>query len=120
MLSIYKYKIESYDQLVSAPVINWLHVDFQGWEDCYVAWALVDLDAKERLFNIKLLTTGEEVRDTELKGYQHLGTVNKNTFVAHFFVAELNPETKKVMIDDTVFWDPDISWLNNVEVEYVQ
>lgn len=100
MVAVYKYRIEDTIQWINAPVINWLTVDWQEKEQCYVAWAMVDLDAADRKFQIVSLETGEQINGAMLDGYQHLGTVNSNYYVLHFFVGEFNPETEEIMKDD--------------------
>lgn len=124
MLVIYKYKIKKYDEIIDAPVINWLHVDWQEREKCFCAWALVDDEAANRKFKIIWMETGEHFPAEELDGFQYLGTVNKNIYVAHFFVAELDPETLEVLTDEkednynnlddvTITWSPDhLNWLD--------
>ena len=99
MLRIYKYKVSDFEGgCVSAPVVNWLNIDWQD-HDGYVAWALVDLNRKDRLFRFIGFMTGEDC-GTTLDGYQYLGTVTNRGFVLHFFVAELNPDNKEVMIEE--------------------
>ena len=100
MLAIYKYKIKYYETIIDAPIINWLKIDYQKREGCYVAWALVDIDAPDRKFKVIWVETGEHISETSLKGFQYLDSVNQDLYVAHFFVAELNPETLEVMVDD--------------------
>lgn len=100
MVAVYKYKIEDNCQWVDAPVINWLSVDWQDRERSYVAWALIDTEAADRRFQIVLLETGKMIDGTMLDGYQHLGTVNSDFYVVHFFVAEFDPESGEVMKED--------------------
>lgn len=100
MVAVFKYKIQDTIQWIDAPVINWLTVDWQEKEQCYVAWAMVDLEAKIRRFQIIALETGAQVDGTMLDGYQHLGTVNSNYYVLHFFVGEFDPKTEEIMKDD--------------------
>ena len=100
MLAIYKYRITKYEEIVDAPIINWLYVDWQERESCYCIWGMVDDEAANRKFKVKLVETGEHFSNTELNGFSYLGTVNKNLYVAHFFVAELDPKTYEVMVDD--------------------
>lgn len=109
MLTIYKYKIEGSYTEVKANVVQWLDVGWQEREGCFVAWALVNPEGAERSFLIKLIKTGEYVSDTQLEGYRYLGSVNLDFYVGHFFVAEINPENKEVLVTDV----PDhLSWLD--------
>ena len=102
MLSIDKYKICGTYTEVHADVVQWLSVDWQEREGCFVAWALVDVDSeKNRCFLIRLVETGELIGDTELEGYGFLGSVNLNMYVSHFFVGEVNPKTKDLIKDDS-------------------
>lgn len=116
MLTIYKYTIEGSCTEVKANVVQWLDVGWQEREGCFVAWALVNPEGAERSFLIKLIKTGEYVSDTQLEGYRYLGSVNLDFYVSHFFVAEINPENKEVLVDDKNFnvtWSPDhLSWLD--------
>lgn len=124
MLTIYKYIIEGSYTEVKADVVQWLDVGWQEREDCFVAWALVDPEGVQRNFLIKLIETGECVSDTELEGYRYLGSVNLNFYVSHFFVAEINPENKEVLVEDNscepfinknlnATWSSDhLSWLD--------
>ena len=129
MLSIFKYKIDGTYTEVHADVVQWLHVDWQEREGCFVAWALVDINSeKDRCFLIRLIETGEWIGDTELEGYGFLGSVNLNMYVSHFFVAEVNPKTKDLIKDDFGYepfivdytnknfdftWSPDhLNWLD--------
>ena len=128
MLSIYKYKICGAYTEVYADVVQWLDVGWQDREGCFVAWALVNVNSKRnRCFLIRLIETGELVGDTELEGYGYLGSVNLNMYVSHFFVAEINPETKELIKEDDsdcepfivnykdfdFTWSPDhLSWLD--------
>ena len=118
MRAIYKYKIKKYDEIIDAPVVHWLHVDWQDREHCFCAWALIDDEMKARKFNIKLIETGEHFRADELDGYQYICTVNKNLYVAHFFAAELDPETLEVKKEDKEFdftFSPEhMEWLNKL------
>lgn len=125
MLVIYKYKMRKYEEIIDAPVISWLKVDWQDRINCYCLWALVDDEASARKFKVRLIETGEHFPAEELDGYQYLDTVNKNIYVAHFFIAELNPETLEVMVEDekeepagisengNFTWSPDhLKWLD--------
>lgn len=104
MLSVYKYKLDDTIFWIEAPVVNWLYVDWQEREGCYCAWALVDLDAPKRKFQFLELYTGTMIDNDILRGYQHLGTVNRNYLVSHWFVAEYD-NNNKVMVDE----DEDVS-----------
>ena len=104
MLKVYKYKLDDRVFWVEAPVVNWLYVDWQEREGCYCAWALIDVDLPQRRFQFFELDTGREVSEEMLKGYQHLGTVNMNYYVAHWFVGEYD-NNNKIMIDE----DEDVS-----------
>lgn len=99
MLSVYKYKLNDTICWIEAPVINWLDIDWQEREGCFCAWALVNLDGPDRKFQFFELDTGKEVSEEMLKGYQHLGTVNMNYYVAHWFVGEYD-NNNKIMIDE--------------------
>lgn len=99
MLSIFKYRIGQGEE-VEAPVIHWLHCDYQKRENSFVAWALVDLEAEDRVFKFRLAETGVHFHSTQLEGYQYLGSVNLDIYVAHFFVAELDPETREVLREE--------------------
>ena len=123
MLVIYKYRLKKYTEIIDAPVVNWLHVDWQEREKCYCLWALVDDEAASRKFKVTWVETGEPFPAEELDGFQYLGTVNKNIYVAHFFIAELDPETYEVLKEDDVeipydyssdfSWSPDhLNWLD--------
>ena len=115
MLTIYKYKLRKYTEIIDAPVVNWLHVDWQEREKCYCLWALIDDEAANRKFKVMWMETGEHFPAEELDGFQYLGTVNKNIYVAHFFVAELDPETYEVLKEDDVdfTWSPEhLEWLD--------
>ena len=131
MLAIYKYKIEGSYTEVRANVVQWLDVGWQDREGCFVAWALVNPNDPPRYYLIKLIETGEYIGDTELEGYRYLGSVNLNIYVSHFFVAEINPKTKEVLVDENDYepfvnkdefkdnktfnftWSPDhLSWLD--------
>lgn len=99
MLAVYKYKIDDTNAWITAPVINWLYIDWQNRERCFCAWALVDLDAPERKFQFLMLETGMKADEEILRGYQHLGTVNMDYYVAHWFVGEYDNENK-IMIEE--------------------
>lgn len=101
MLSVYKYKLNDSVFWVEAPVINWLYVDWQEREECYCAWALVDLEAPIRRFQFLEVYTGTQFSEEMLKGYQHLGTVNRDYLVSHWFVGEYD-NNKKIMVDEDV------------------
>lgn len=97
MLAIYKYKVCGSYTEVEADVIQWLKVDWQDREKSFVAWALVNPGGPRRSFLIQMIETGEYIGDTELQGYRYLGSVNLNVYVSHFFVAEINPDTKMLI-----------------------
>ena len=99
MLSIFKYRIGQGEE-VEAPVIHWLHCDYQKRENSFVAWALVDLEAEDRVFKFRMVETGVHFHSTRLEGYQYLGSVNLDIYVAHFFVAELDPNSREVLREE--------------------
>ena len=96
MLSIYKYKVKRYEDYIDAPIVKWLSVDWQEREKAFCIWALVNDELPDSKYSVRMIETGERIDEATLDGYQYIGTVNKNFYVAHFFAAKINPETLKV------------------------
>lgn len=99
MYSIYKYILKEPITIITAPIVKWLNVDYQEREHGFVAWAVVNLEEKEkRQFEIVWIETGEKLLqtgDTVFNGLEYLGTAKCGWYVAHFFVKELNPESEE-------------------------
>lgn len=118
MFSIYKYSLISPNSIISAPIVNWLSVDWQESTGRYVAWGIVDLEAPLRHFKFHLAMTGEKFDGAVLNGYAYINTINLDTFVVHAFVAEYNPETDELMVDDGYdndLKDIDLTVYNNTD-----
>ena len=82
-MKIYKYNLKRSDsqdiELTKGHEV--LSVQVQDSEMCM--WVLLDPEAKNEIVSIKMFGTGHEISKVDEMSY--IGTVQKNSFVWHFF-----------------------------------
>lgn len=100
MKQIFKYSVQPGTNIICAKVVKWLNIGMQA--GAVYAWGIVDEDAPEKEWDVKLIGTGWEFEDFWSDEAQYLNTViDEEGYVWHGFAAETCrvPHSRYVTMD---------------------